>query len=194
MVAEDGVGGKVIVYEVDQSLSKKVLTGMGKTRDEMIAQADSMVAAMKQDYLQQLDQALADLTQALADYRDGDQSENGAWHRMYRIGHEQRGLGGTFGYDLASQICDALCSLLERATPAQPKIDASIETHVTALSYVAQNRIEGGGDAGGRKLVGQLWRLVEKVGGPPAEPPVLAGGNAPGLEDALSNDPGPGKS
>lgn len=183
-------GGKTVgtltVYEPDTRLKAKVATGRGKTREEMIAEADTLVGGMKEQYLTQLNTAIGQM-RGLIDGLAGEAGDRSArLSDLYRIAHDQRGLGGTFGYTLVTQICDSLCGLIDRADPGHPKLVAALETHLNGLVYVYGHHVEGDAEPGGRRLIAQLWRVTETIGGPAPEPPTLSGGNAPGLTDHLS--------
>lgn len=179
--------GKLIVYEADTRLKDKVGTGRGKTREEMIAEADTLVSGMKAQYLAQLDTAINEMRRLSTALASGNGDRGETLSALYRIAHDQRGLGGTFDYRLITQICDSLCGLIDRADPDHPKLAAAVETHLNGLLYVYGHHVEGDAEPGGRKLIGQLWRVTEAVGGPTPEPPTLAGGNAPELDDVLTD-------
>lgn len=179
-------GGNLTVYKPDTRLKAKVATGRGKTREEMIAEADTLVTGMKEQYLGQLKTAIDGMRGLIDKIERGDGGRPALLQDLYRIAHDQRGLGGTFGYTLITQICDSLCGLIDRADPAHPKLGMALDTHLNGLVYVFGHHVEGDAEPGGRRLIAQLWRVTETVGGPAPDAPTLSGGNAPGLTDHLS--------
>jgi hypothetical protein len=89
--------------------------------------------------------------------------------RLFGIGHDIKGQGGSFDRPILTQIAGLLCTLTERLdksalTPAS--IDA-IECHVAALELVTRRNITGYGGAGSAQLLEGLKKIAATVGRDP---------------------------
>lgn len=170
------------LIEAHNHLKERVTTPSGRSPQEMVVDAGQGLADLTDDFLAVLDEGIAEM-QALAARLGGrPEDDDPLLARIYRICHEVKGQGRTFGYALVSSIGHSLCSLLERAGPEETRLAASIATHLDAFALVQARRIAGDGGALGEQLTGALWAEVEVVGGPPPPAPRLTGGNLDSIE------------
>ena len=171
------------MFEPPNTLMPKVSTGSGMTPQEMLAKAKVVVDALHDEFARELNSGIAELTEAQAQLASGNGDICSRTDRLFRIAHELKGQGRTFGYDLVSSIGESLCALLDRIRHDHPKLALASQTHIDALNLVASRRLTGDGGETGAMLVKSLWKEVEVVGGPPRPPPKLTGGNRDGLID-----------
>jgi len=84
---------------------------------------------------------------------------------VFRIGHDIKGQGGTFGRQILTEIAGLLCALLSRFEKSvlTPKAIEAIECHVAALELVTRRNIVGDGGAGSAQLVSGLKKLAAAV-------------------------------
>lgn len=84
---------------------------------------------------------------------EADRADPGALHAIFAIGHNLKGTGRLFGYDLLTRISESLCDYL-RDRAVNPNKDLRVvKLHVASLAFVIENKIRGhGGDAGARLL------------------------------------------
>jgi hypothetical protein len=89
---------------------------------------------------------------------------NPAWRRqLYRMSHDLRGLGGTFGYGLVTTIGEALCSLINNTDlPDDRFLQRRVLAHVAALKAVHQFDLTGDGGNEGERLVATLEPVTAK--------------------------------
>ena len=153
-------------YHLPSTLLAKASTGAGKTPQEMLANAEAAVEALHDAFVVELQRAVDRLTDMHARLSEGQIHAASSTRQLFRIAHEVKGQGRTFGFDLASAICEALCALLDRADPHHPKLAQSISTHIEALRLVNNRRLHGDGGEVGTTLVQSLWQEVQVVGGP----------------------------
>lgn len=153
-------------YHPANTLLARTSAATGKTPLEMLTNADAAVNALRDTFVAELQRAVDRLTEMQARLSDGQIQTASSNRQIFLIAHEVKGQGRTFGFDLASAICEALCALLDRADPHHPKLVQSIGTHIEALRLVNNRGLHGDGGEAGTTLVQSLWKEVQVVGGP----------------------------
>jgi predicted DNA-binding transcriptional regulator YafY len=83
---------------------------------------------------------------------------NPVWRRqLYRMSHDLRGLGGTFGYGLITTIGEALCDLMDNPDlPDDRFLQRRVVAHVAALNAVHRFDLKGYGGSEGDRLLATL--------------------------------------
>jgi len=72
---------------------------------------------------------------------------------MFRLTHDVKGQGGSFGYDLVSEIADRLCRYLERTDQWPDPALAVVKAHIDAIATVVEGDIQGPGDDSHRHML-----------------------------------------
>jgi chemotaxis protein histidine kinase CheA len=80
---------------------------------------------------------------------------------VYAISHDMKGQGGTFGYDLVTDILHNLCQYLENREAANDYERHVIQLHVNAVKQVTDNELTGDGGDAGQALLHGLREVVE---------------------------------
>jgi hypothetical protein len=127
---------------------------------ERLEKARATVAALAQDYRARL----AEDARLLNEAWNADGGRKARLDRVYRLAHDIKGQGTTFGYPLATAVAAALCEILASEAVAHPKAGAVVEAHITALLAIATEPIEGAGGAAGAALLDGLKQTREKLG------------------------------
>lgn len=81
---------------------------------------------------------------------------------IFDLSHNIKGLGGSFGYYLMTDIASSLCEYvryIEKVTDVRTDI---ITAHVTAMNVVIEEEIEGSGGDEGNEIIIRLQKLIEK--------------------------------
>ena len=168
------------IFEPPNQLISKVSTGTGMTPQEMLAKAHAVVDALHDEFAAMLHQAIEQLGELECRLAAGRDDVGALMRQLFRVSHEIKGQGKTFGFDLVSYIAESLCALLDRVDHGHPKLIQSLKTHIDALRLVSSRRIYGDGGELGTELIKSLWQEVEVVGGAAPPPPKLSGGNRDG--------------
>ena len=71
---------------------------------------------------------------------------------LFRIVHDMKGQGSTFGYDLITEIGNHLCRYIERFDAFDENQMNAIKMHIDALREVIQNQLIGDGGKRGQEL------------------------------------------
>jgi chemotaxis protein histidine kinase CheA len=88
---------------------------------------------------------------------------------LYRSSHDIRGQAATFGFPLAGEIADGLCTLLERMGHRSPP-QALVDRHVEAIRAIVRENVRSRDHALGVAIVQRLAELRNQIA------PPLAGG------------------
>lgn len=81
---------------------------------------------------------------------------------IFDLTHNIKGLGGSFGYYLITDIASSLCEYVrykEKITEVQPYI---VSAHVRAMVVVLSEEIEGSGGEEGNNIIIRLHKMVEE--------------------------------
>ena len=133
--------------------------------EEALARADKTLQAMSGSFEKWLDADVAELQSArLAAAQAGwsDASLDALW----RAAHDLKGMGGTYGYPLVTQLAGSLCRLIETeagksAARANP---ALIDAHVDGLRASVRDHIASDAHPLGRALLHALETQVRQLG------------------------------
>lgn len=71
---------------------------------------------------------------------------------LFRIVHDMKGQGATFGYDLITDIGNHLCRYIERFDAFEENQMNAIKMHIDALREIIQNQLIGDGGKRGQEL------------------------------------------
>ncbi len=84
---------------------------------------------------------------------------------LFRLSHDLKGQGGSFGFDLLTDVAASLCRLLHRLDTSEPTVlqRSAIDLHVRAMEAIAQKKVRGDGGTLGRQLVKEIAALSEKA-------------------------------
>jgi chemotaxis protein histidine kinase CheA len=81
---------------------------------------------------------------------------------IFDLAHNIKGLGGSFGYYLMTDIASSLCEYvryMDRVSDIRTDI---ISAHVTAMDVVIAEEIEGSGGEEGNEIIVRLQKLIEE--------------------------------
>ena len=133
--------------------------------EEAIARADNTLKAMSDSMEQWLEDDAERLQSARLAAERADWTLH-ALEQIFAVAHDLKGMGGTYGFPLATQLAASLCRLIEtdagkRAAQRDP---ALVCAHVDALRAAVRDRIRDDTHPVGRALVQALEAEVERLG------------------------------
>ncbi len=132
---------------------------------EMLQAAEDAVQKLGADYLGWLQQDIEKIEALLITARDETGDRQPHLDQIYAVSHDVKGQGGSFGYDLVTEIGQSLCDLIKTpACPSDAGLDA-IEAHIAALRRVAEDGLEGDGGDTGSALLTRLRQSVADLSG-----------------------------
>jgi hypothetical protein len=84
---------------------------------------------------------------------------------VYKIAHELRGQGGSYGYPLVTRFGDQLCRYLDAAAGLDAKSLVVVKATADAIAIVINSKVSGDGGDTGRNLVEMLDKVLAKIKG-----------------------------
>lgn len=130
-------------------------------RNNRLAMAEAAIAALKDDYKEQLRADTQQLSSiwAASDTLDPDAE---CAEALFSIAHNLKGQAGTFGYDLVTSAAASLCDLLRGGRPGGEKAKA-IGHHISVLNRIVEKDVEGTGGEMGAKVLKALQALSREI-------------------------------
>lgn len=89
-----------------------------------------------------------------------DQSNEELRHRIFKLCHDVKGQGGTFGYDLITIIGNDLCRFIERPVPLDDEKIRVIGHYIQAMKTIFEKKMTGDGGAQREKVVTTLRKMT----------------------------------
>ncbi len=131
-----------------------------------LARAEAAVADLAKDYPRW---ALADVAKAraaLAAAIEGPKARASHVEALFRVGHDLKGQGTSFGYPLITRIGHSLCTLTrDRALEYEDKHLELAKAHLDAIDLVLTKGIKGEGGKIGADLIAKFeQRVAELIG------------------------------
>ena len=84
--------------------------------------------------------------------KNGKERANLISQDLFRIVHDMKGQGATFGYDLVTDIGNHLCRYIERFDTFDEQQMQIIELHINALEIIIKQKLIHDGGALGQEL------------------------------------------
>tara|TARA_R110000824_G_scaffold390760_2_gene587478 strand:+ start:163651 stop:164067 length:417 start_codon:yes stop_codon:yes gene_type:complete len=127
--------------------------------EDMVAQAEAAVAALRDSYRAQLLEDVDALLQIWAGVEAG-RDIAAIMKDVHAIAHNVKGQGGSFGYDLVTSIGASLCDYIRSAERSSADEINIVHAHIKILKMVGDNDISGTGGETGERIVAKLAALT----------------------------------
>lgn len=158
------------VIHVQSRFSRMARRGGGIAAADAIAAAEAFVEGERSRYFEWVAEDLLALDQMLAAvYESGGRDAAQRDAAYYKAAHI-RDLGGTFGYQIITDVAHCFCELLYRLKMADTFNRDAIETHSAAMKLVCGRDFPAMPAATGPTLLQGLHRVVEKFPAPALPP------------------------
>lgn len=131
--------------------------------ESRLADAEASITDVAAGFMEWAKQDLAIARDEIDRLARGEGSER-SLKTIFRVAHDIKGQGGTFGYTLATVIGEPLCNFLRPAT--KPPTDAQIgliKAYLMALELVFAKDIKGDGGEAFHGLLAKLERARSRV-------------------------------
>lgn len=148
------------------TLNSKVRKVSGINAEDLLAAAEEEVGKLAASYTEWVEQDLRRLSEILVEAKRDSASRKKLLEDLFLVAHDMKGQGGSFGYDLVTQIGNSLCRFLEKADVSEEaafeKAYRVMEAHVDALGVVIKQHVRGDGGDVGRQLVAGLQKAAAR--------------------------------
>ncbi len=148
------------VIERPNDLACKVPKTGGKDPERAIAQAEEIVKKLEVEYIDKLRQDIDQLELYGRRYRDN--RDPGTLDALFKLIHNMRGQGTTFGYPLITDIGRSFCRYVRDVPAGQEVTPELIDQHVDAMKVVYKRGIKGEGDELAKAVVDALADAVAR--------------------------------
>jgi hypothetical protein len=121
--------------------------------------AEDAVAELAADYS---NWALADVKRAedaFALVKSEPEKRAAHLETLYRVTHDMKGQGGSFGYPLITKIGQSLCRYLHSGEIGEAHFPV-VQAHIGALRLILEKSVKGDGGVIGGRLVAKLEALT----------------------------------
>jgi hypothetical protein len=142
-------------------LAAKAAKREGSLQD-LLANAETMLSTMKQDFDELVDATLLELPSIYSQQWQPAASRPQALIAFKRTANTLKGKSGSFGFGLLGDVADLFRDYLTDVPPEQQKA-AAILNYIDMLNVVWKQRISGDGGEIGRQIVANLVRLNEQA-------------------------------
>ena len=129
---------------------------MGNPSTSRVLSEEELTAS----YLQVARGDISDLEALASQLRDDPAAWPAIGQTMYRIVHNVKGQGASFGYPLMTRIGESMMGLVKAADGSAVPDLRFLDAHIAALRAILQHDIRGHGGASGEALAARLESLV----------------------------------
>jgi len=149
----------------DRLKSKVKTGGPWAVTGAVLDKAQKSIDDLSDQFAEQLAVDIADMVAVHGQLVGDDCDPSECLKQMFHIAHNLKGNGGTFGFDLVTDINYLLCRFIERLDlPLPPQSTEVIYLHINALKAVQAQNLTGGGGEVGKSLLNGLEQVIEKWG------------------------------
>ncbi|MBF0093387.1 MAG: Hpt domain-containing protein [Alphaproteobacteria bacterium] len=144
-------------------LKSKVTFSEGGIDAAALEKAEQVIANLQGNYLDWVEEDLTAIQAAYEKAASDVAERKQHLADIFRIAHDMKGQGGSFGYQLITLIANQICRVLEKVeNPGEDALEV-IKVHIHAMRLVITSRMEGDGGKAGAGMVKGLEATVAKV-------------------------------
>ena len=144
--------------------SKVKVGGPGAINPEMIEKAEQVLASLSDNYLDWVQQDLKNISAAFEELKAGRGDQKKVLDNIFRISHDMKGQGGSFGYNLITSVGNELCRMIEKMpSPLGPTHIEAIGVHIDSMKLIIAQKIKGDGGQTGAAILAGLQKVSTKL-------------------------------
>ena len=144
-------------------LAEDAVKGSGPSLEAILEAVDAGIATLQQDYESELLAELTRLGEMFEGLSQAESAQRGETiDALYQVAHDMRGLAGSFGYPLLTQVANSLCRVIDDREKREELPDDVVACHVGAMRAIAAGKVKGDGGRQGRDLIRSLEALIAK--------------------------------
>lgn len=128
---------------------------------ENISKGQNIINSRKEDFIQWAQDDIAKLTAILLEIQQAEMTTE-QLAAILQCAEQLRDRGGTFGFNLASQIAKSLVNYCSEIKSPSPQHAIVVSKHIEGLKTVFSHNVEGDGGMIGIELMKGLQQLTQK--------------------------------
>ena len=137
--------------------------GPGAVDLATLERAENVIAGMADSYLEWVQEDLVRIEAAYKKLAAAAKPRKEEAEQVFQVAHDIKGQGGSFGYQMMTNIGNQLCRFIESiSTPNKSDLHI-VRLHYDAMKLVIGKRMEGDGGKTGEELVAGLQAVVAKL-------------------------------
>jgi hypothetical protein len=140
------------------SLKELTAGDSGESVEALLARADGVIAGLQGEFAEGTQARLDRLGELLRGGWAAKATREASVREMRRIAHDLKGEAGTFGFELMTEVADLFGAYL-RGTPVARQGKDAVAGYIETLTFIWDERIEGGRDAAEPALLDRILRL-----------------------------------
>ncbi|MDF1748966.1 MAG: Hpt domain-containing protein [Alphaproteobacteria bacterium] len=155
---------KKVAVEIIKPLHpiKEKVSGSGGPSPEMLAKAQAAISKMSDDYPGWAIQDVETLEKLIQDATPGVGNGREKMHDAFKLAHDMRGQGGSFGFPLMTRIANSFCRFVEGLKEVDEGALGICMAHVNAMRAILQNNVRGTGGPIGDQIADGLELAVKR--------------------------------
>ncbi len=144
------------------NLIKAKVSGSGGPSSAMLERAEEAINRLSDDYPKWAMKDIETLCTLMEEAEKSDDARIENLRQIFKLAHDMRGQGGSFGYPLMTRVGSSLCRFTEVLNNPDERAMKVVRAHVEAMRAVIVNRVRGDGDAIGREIAQGLEFAVDR--------------------------------
>jgi chemotaxis protein histidine kinase CheA len=128
----------------------------------MLAKAQAAIAKMSDDYPGWAMDDVNNLEKLIQDVEPGSGTGREQLRDAFKLAHDMRGQGGSFGFPLMTRIANSFCRFAEGLDTIDQGALEICMAHVNAMRAILQNDVRGTGGPIGAQIADGLELAVQK--------------------------------
>jgi len=124
--------------------------------------AEAAIAALADQYPALIGDQLAHLRALMEEVGSGKNAHGASVAALFRVAHDIKGQGTSFGYPLMTRVAHNLCRLLRDRNEIDHDDLIIVQAHIEAMSTIIDNEITDEQSDLGVKLLSLLENLVQR--------------------------------
>lgn len=158
----DGKGQQKVELIPQPNVLKTKVGGRGGPTKEMLANAEKAIDEMSQQYPTWALDDVNTLDEIVQATEPGAGKGRERMERAFKLAHDMRGQGGSFGYPLITRIANSFCRFVESLDDVDEGAIEICAAHVKSMRAVLQNKVKGTGGPIGAQIADGLETAVKK--------------------------------
>jgi len=144
--------------------SKVKIGGPGAINPDMLEKAEQVLAGLSDSYLDWVQEDLKNISAAFEELKAGKGDQTKILGDIFRISHDMKGQGGSFGYNLMTAVGNELCRMLEKLpSPIGPAHVEAIGVHVDSMKLIIAQKMKGDAGQAGAAILAGLQKVSAKL-------------------------------